>query len=147
MRPGNSDPGATREDAERNAKPLLDQAVAEGLMRGAQAEGLLGFITSDSIREILRIDPLPVLRQVHVAVLAVVGSLDHTVVPHPYLQAIRPALMNNRNATVQELPQLNHMFQTAITGSPMEFSKIEETISPMALKVMGDWIVDQVKSP
>jgi len=36
---------------------------------------------------------------------------------------------------------LNHLFQTAETGSPGEYGKIEETMSPDALEVIGDWIV------
>lgn len=35
---------------------------------------------------------------------------------------------------------LNHMFQTAKTGLPAEYSQIEETISPAVLKVLTDWV-------
>jgi hypothetical protein len=41
------------------------------------------------------------------------------------------------------LPGLNHLFQTAKTGSPAEYGKIEETFSPVALKTIGDWIAEQ----
>lgn len=44
-----------------------------------------------------------------------------------------------------EFPNLNHLFQTANTGLPMEYSLIEETIAPIALKTVADWIVEQVK--
>ena len=40
---------------------------------------------------------------------------------------------------------LNHLFQTAETGSISEYAKIEETISPTALKVIGDWILKQAE--
>jgi hypothetical protein len=30
--------------------------------------------------------------------------------------------------------------QTAKTGSPMEFGTIQETIAPVALQTIGDWI-------
>ena len=39
------------------------------------------------------------------------------------------------------VPGLNHLFQDATTGSPTEYGQIEETLSPVALKTMGDWIV------
>ena len=42
--------------------------------------------------------------------------------------------------TTLELPGLNHLFQTAKTGAPNEYQTIEETFSPAALKVIGDWI-------
>ena len=32
--------------------------------------------------------------------------------------------------TVQELPGLNHLFQTCKTGAPSEYAQIEETIAP-----------------
>ena len=48
----------------------------------------------------------------------------------------------NQNFTVVELPSLNHLFQTTETGLPDEYYLIEETMSPAALKVMGDWLVE-----
>jgi uncharacterized protein len=41
------------------------------------------------------------------------------------------------------LPGLNHLFQTAQTGSPDEYGRIEETIAPAALTRVVDWIVDR----
>jgi len=46
----------------------------------------------------------------------------------------------NKNATAKLLPGLNHLFQKSETGAPLEYGKIEETINPDALKVIGDWI-------
>jgi len=31
-------------------------------------------------------------------------------------------------------------------GLPSEYAKIEETISPVALKIVGDWILEQTKT-
>jgi hypothetical protein len=41
---------------------------------------------------------------------------------------------------VVKLAGLNHFFQTAQTGSPAEYGQIEETISPVALNLIGEWI-------
>jgi hypothetical protein len=38
---------------------------------------------------------------------------------------------------------LNHLFQTAKTGSPAEYAQIEETISPVALDKIAAWILKQ----
>ena len=46
---------------------------------------------------------------------------------------------------VKELPQLNHLFQTATTGSLSEYGKIEETFAPLALNTISDWIENQIK--
>ena len=46
---------------------------------------------------------------------------------------------------IVKLPKLNHLFQTSQTGSPAEYSKIEETIAPVALETMSDWILKHTK--
>ena len=89
-------------------------------------------------------DPLPALRKVACPVLAINGSLDLQVPADPNLPLIEKALTEggNKNFTVLELPGLNHLFQTAGTGSSDEYYRIEETIAPLALEVMGDWLVE-----
>ena len=67
------------------------------------------------------------------------------MLPKENLPAIEAALKagGNRDHTVKELPKLNHLFQTSQTGSPAEYGQIEETFSPVALQVIGDWIVQR----
>ncbi|HER24450.1 MAG TPA: alpha/beta hydrolase, partial [Candidatus Atribacteria bacterium] len=48
-----------------------------------------------------------------------------------------------KNFTVKELPGLNHLFQTSQTGLPAEYAKIEETISPEVLHLVGQWILER----
>jgi hypothetical protein len=43
------------------------------------------------------------------------------------------------------LPGLNHLFQTAGTGSPQEYGRIEETFSPAALEIISDWIAARTR--
>jgi len=47
------------------------------------------------------------------------------------------------NATLLELPKLNHLFQTCQTGSIAEYAAIEETIAPSVLNLISDWILDR----
>ncbi len=98
-------------------------------------------------RYFLTYDPKPALKKVKCPVLVLNGEKDLQVPPKENLKAIEAALKagGNTNYTIKELPGLNHLFQTAKTGSPMEYMKIEETISPSALAAMGDWILDQTK--
>jgi fermentation-respiration switch protein FrsA (DUF1100 family) len=98
-------------------------------------------------RYFLTYDPKPTLKKVKCPVLAVNGEKDLQVPPQENLQAIEEALKagGNKDYTVKELLGLNHLFQTAETGSPTEYSRIEETISPTALKVIGDWIVEHTR--
>ena len=90
----------------------------------------------------LSYDPGDALRGVTCPVLALNGSLDLQVPPGPNLGAIRAALAEagNRDVTIEELEGLNHLFQSATTGSPAEYAVIEETFSPAALELIIQWI-------
>ena len=46
----------------------------------------------------------------------------------------------NNDITTMELKDLNHLFQTSKTGSFSEYAGIEETISPIALNIISNWI-------
>jgi hypothetical protein len=65
------------------------------------------------------------------------------------LAAIAAALKagGNPDATVQEMPGLNHLFQTAATGSPSEYARIEETLSPAALSLVCGWVAAHTHAP
>jgi len=78
-------------------------------------------------------------------VLAINGSLDKQVLPEQNLPAIRKALQEagNKHFEMEELPGLNHLFQTAKTGAPAEYAQIEETMSPVALEKISAWILKQ----
>lgn len=99
-------------------------------------------------RFFLTYDPTTALRKVTCPVLALNGELDLQVPPMENLTAIATALKagGNQQVVVKELPRLNHLLQTATTGSPTEYSKIEETMSPLALQTIGDWILAQIES-
>jgi len=81
-------------------------------------------------------------------VLALWGEKDLQVPPKQNLPPVEGALRlgGNQHYVVKELPGLNHFFQTAKTGSPSEYARIEETMSPVALKTVGDWIVEQTRA-
>ena len=49
----------------------------------------------------------------------------------------------NTHYTILELPGLNHLFQTAGSGSPSEYESISETLSPLALETMANWLLKQ----
>jgi len=94
-------------------------------------------------RFFLSYDPRPTLMKVRVPVLAINGEKDTQVPAKEDLAAIEQALKDggNRDYKIVLLPGLNHLFQTSSTGAPSEYAEIEETIAPVALQTMGDWIV------
>lgn len=98
--------------------------------------------TSPWFRTFLVLDPVDYLSKVHCPLLALNGSLDVQVPAKENLQAIEKALIfaGNSNYSVEEIPDLNHLFQRAKTGNVDEYSKIEETMSPDVLEKIATWI-------
>jgi uncharacterized protein len=99
-------------------------------------------ITSPWFRYFLTWDPRPALEKVMVPVLALNGDLDVQVPADQNLPEIEAALRKagNHDVTLKRLPRLNHLFQTATTGSPTEYADIQETMSPTALDMIASWI-------
>jgi fermentation-respiration switch protein FrsA (DUF1100 family) len=95
----------------------------------------------------MKYDPAPTLEKVKCPVLAVNGEKDLQVPPKENLTAIKNALTKggNMNVTAIEFPNLNHLFQECETGSPVEYSIIEQTFSPVALSEITKWIKTQTE--
>lgn len=137
-------------------RALFRESLAGMDERGKEA---LGF-TEESIdaqvstvltpwfRYFLRYDPRPALRALKAPVLAIIGGKDLQVAPDVNLPAIKSVLEagGNKDYTVRELPGLNHLFQHAETGAVTEYAKIEETIAPEALELVGDWILEHTRT-
>jgi uncharacterized protein len=100
-------------------------------------------VSSRWFRGLLVYDPAPTLSQLTCPVLAINGQKDVQVPPEQNLPVIRKALekAGNKNYEVDELPGLNHLFQTAKTGGIGEYSEIEETMSPVAMEKVASWIL------
>lgn len=112
-------------------------------------EARLPMLLSPWFRQLLTYNPVPYLEKVKCPVLAINGEKDLQVPVRQNLHRIESALKKggNNRYLVKELPGLNHLFQTAETGLPGEYAKIEETISPTALKTIGDWIQKVAGNP
>ncbi len=85
----------------------------------------------------------------NVPVLALTGSKDKTNLPKQNLPAIKKALdlAGNKDFNVTEIPNLNHLFQTALIGGLAEYSFLEESFSPVALKIITKWITQRFIAP
>ena len=99
-------------------------------------------VSTPWFRYFLSYDPRPALAKVRCPVLAIIGERDLQVPYEQNLEAIGAALKagGNTNVTLLHPPGLNHLFQAATTGSPSEYSGIEETMSPGALDAITQWI-------
>lgn len=129
--------------AAREARRIL----ADAGVTGAAADGQVAALLNPWMRYFLAYDPLPALRELKVPVLALWGAKDMQVPPagnrDPVEQALRDG--GNPDATSRVLPELNHLFQTSESGAPTEYATIEETMSPVALQMIADWIEARVR--
>lgn len=130
----------------------VKQEIIAGLPEDQRAAAALRFdqalpqFVAPWMRYFLAYDPRVALRKVRVPVLALGGTLDLQVPAKENLSGIDSALRaaGNTDYRVVELPNLNHLFQTATTGSPAEYAKIEETVAPSALELIASWINQHV---
>jgi pimeloyl-ACP methyl ester carboxylesterase len=138
---------ALRQLYEEDIAKLNEEERKEAELTEEQWQAEIKRITSKWFRFFLTYDPKTALRKVTCPVLALNGELDLQVPPKENLAAIEMALIEagNKDFTLKELPKLNHLFQTAKTGAVSEYARIEETISPAALEIIGDWIAARTK--
>jgi uncharacterized protein len=155
--------GESHEKAEKSAaeerevlsmvKAQSDNAVLEKQVRkklgesvpAAQLGAEIKELTSPWFRYFISYDPAPTLSKVVCPVLALNGEKDLQVPPRQNLPPIRKALEagGNKHFEVVELAGLNHLFQTAKTGAPADYTGIEETMSPVALEKIAGWVLEQ----
>ena len=95
------------------------------------------------LRATLLSNPQIAWARVRCPVLAMGGSLDHQVPAKENLAGINAALKAGGNEKVEsvKLLSLNHLFQTAKTGTEDEYDKIEETLAPIVLHRIAQFVI------
>jgi uncharacterized protein len=93
-------------------------------------------------RWFLDYDPAPMLAKVKCPALVLNGDLDLQVAADLNVPRIEAAFREggNQHVTLGRFPRLNHLFQTATTGLPDEYSQIGETIAPVVLETIAKWL-------
>ena len=136
-------------DRQRNLMSIVKDSDAATAAEKLKAAGLqppqIASVNSVHLRSFLVLDPAPVLAKVKVPVLAVNGAKDLQVSPEQNLGAIRMALSGNSNATVTELPGLNHLFQTCHDCTVTEYAGIQETLAPSVLELISNWVTQHTR--
>lgn len=133
------------------AKALDEMAKALGLGGAdklpASAKAELGQLTSPWMRYFLNYDPALALSKTTCPVLALNGDKDMQVLVNQNLPVVEKLLRDagNTQVTAVSLPGLNHLLQHTKTGSVSEYSKLEESFAPEAIKLLGEWIVSKTK--
>lgn len=90
----------------------------------------------------LKYDPATTLTKIKIPVLALNGGKDVQVSAKENLAGFDKLLKQagNKNFKTVLFPNLNHLFQNAVTGETNEYASIEETISPEVLATITKWI-------
>ncbi len=124
-----------------NFKPDSSNAMSAS-QRNAAINSTINLQSSAWFRYAMNFIPATYLSRVQCPVLSLNGSLDLQVAATENLDGIRKNLDKAGNKRHREvlLPGLNHMFQQAKTGNPLEYSQLQETVNPQALKEVSSWI-------
>ena len=139
---GEKDPALLTE----KLKAFVKTSGLDGVMPPAVLEPQLRMLTSPWFSFFLDYDPLPSLQNTKCPVLALYGQKDLQVPAKRNLLLLQKALSDadNTQSDIRQLADLNHLFQHAYSGSPAEYGAIEETFSPQALQIIGDWLQPRI---
>ena len=87
-------------------------------------------------------DPDKYWSKVQCPVLALNGEKDIQVFADENINAINASLKkaNNKNATTQIIPGLNHLFQHCTKCTGAEYAELQETFSTDVLQIIKDWL-------
>ena len=112
----------------------------------ARAEARIAGARTPWFRYFVGFDPLPVLEQVSCPVLAIFGELDRQVPVSLNRFPMESALKKSgsKDWKVEVVPKANHFFQSAVTGSPTEYTGLEKKFVPALLDLMTKWITERV---
>jgi fermentation-respiration switch protein FrsA (DUF1100 family) len=123
-------------------KTETDLTAMRARIRKVSDEQTAQQFTSAWFRFFATYDPAATLRRITIPTLVLNGELDLQVSAAQNVPPIEAALRaaGNKEFTIRRFPNLNHMFQTASTGFVAEYAQIEETIAPVVLETIADWI-------
>ncbi len=96
--------------------------------------------TTNWMKTFITTSPDEYIKSLTIPILALFGEKDLQVSPRANLIPMQQLLQSHKQSEVYVFPNLNHLFQTANTGSPSEYQLIEETLSPIFLDFVTNWI-------
>lgn len=133
-----------RELLENSGKPEMDERL---FLVPKSIEEQIRIFSSPWYRYQVNFDPAPVLQSITCPFLALHGSQDPFVAPDKNLAAIAAHLRKagNRQYASVLLQDVNHVFQDAVSGSPLNYSQNEISFSPRALALISSWLKVSLK--
>lgn len=116
--------------------------------RTAYSNAMVQQFSTPWFSNIISVNPQQYLTHLKkVRVLALNGAKDVQVNAQQNIAAIQNALKQGKTkvADTRILPGLNHLFQQCKTCTVSEYATLEQTFSPDALKIIGDWLDKNIK--
>ncbi len=116
--------------------------------RELYAQEIIKLFSNPWFKYFIQFDPQPYLTKLKkVKVLALNGSRDIQVIAQQNLPALKNDLEEGgtKNFEVKEIPGLNHLFQTCTKCSVAEYGQLQETIAPVVLQTITNWLNKNVK--
>jgi len=97
--------------------------------------------------DFLRFNPEKYLKKIKIPTLILSGEKDLQVSSKENNKAIKEALdkAGNKEYEIVTFKNLNHLFQTAKTGTPSEYAKLDEIINEKVLEKIINWLNKKVK--
>jgi uncharacterized protein len=107
-----------------------------------QVETAVAQLNSPWYKQFLAYDPAPALQKLAIPVLALFGGKDLQVPAASNRDAVMSALDKggNKDHTAKVLADANHLFQTANTGNPSEYTQLKPEFTAGFLDTIAGWI-------
>lgn len=124
---------------------VADFSSTDKLMLGLYEENLItqfAQLGTPWFRYFIEYDPMPSLKATTCPILALNGDLDVQILPDPNLTNLEQLFETQGHPASKAvlLEGLNHLFQPADTGLPVEYPTIETTFDPETLDLIVEWI-------
>ena len=132
---------AQESDADTLEKKL--RQFLAGKLPEAQISAQMRQWTSAAFRKTMTYDPAAEFRKIACPVLALYADKDFAAPATLNVPAMRAALAANKSGVVEQLPDLNLLFQTTDTGIGREANWADETMSPAVMQKVAGWVKSQ----
>lgn len=125
---------------------LPEEIRKENPVSPAAISGQVAQLVSPWFRYYVSYDPSSSFTKVTSPVLVLFGEKDLQVPAKENLAALQNIISgaNKNNYEAEIMEGLNHLFQPAETGLPIEYNQINTTISPEILSKISSWINQQL---
>lgn len=121
---------------------ILIAVNAKNITKQQYAFSLMPFASNKWLNYFLRTDPTPFIEKIKCPFLILNGDKDRQVDATINVSALQKSLQKggNKMVTTHVFKNMNHLFQHCNTGAYAEYGVLEESIAPIVMQTIADWI-------